>query len=100
MPRISSKNERTPKDEHAPDPNYERNPVDVHVGGRVRKFRISAGMSEEALRTALGVTAEKMHAYEIGAMRIGPGLLYEVSKLLNCPPTAFFEDMNLGSSAG
>jgi DNA-binding XRE family transcriptional regulator len=99
MPRISSKNERTPKDEHTLDRNYEWNPVDVHVGGRVRKFRISAGMSEEELRKALGVTAEKMHAYESGAMRIGPSLLFEVSKLLNCPPTAFFDDMNLGNSA-
>ncbi|HEY3721698.1 MAG TPA: helix-turn-helix transcriptional regulator [Roseiarcus sp.] len=100
MPRISPKNENTPRDEPTPERNYERNPVDVHVGGRVRKFRISAGMSEYELRTALGVTAEKMHAYESGAMRIGPGVLYEVSKLLNCPPTAFFEAMNLGSSAG
>ena len=100
MPRISPKNENTPRDEHTPDRNYEWNPVDVHVGGRVRMFRISAGMSEEELRTALGVTAEKMQAYESGAMRIGPSLLYEVSKLLNCPPTAFFDDMNLGNSAG
>jgi DNA-binding XRE family transcriptional regulator len=100
MPRISPRNENTPRDEHTPDRNYERNPVDVHVGGRVRMFRISAGMSEEELRAALGVTAEKMHAYESGAIRIGPSLLYEVSKLLNCPPTAFFEDMNLGNSAG
>ena len=100
MPRINSNNQNTPKDERTLDASDERNPVDVHVGGRVRKFRISAGMSEEELRTALGVTAEKMHAYESGAMRIGPGLLYEVSKLLNCPPTAFFDDMNLGNSAG
>lgn len=99
MPRISSKNEKTPKDGRTPDLNYERNPVDVHVGSRVRKFRISAGMSEEELRTALGVTAERMHAYESGATRIGPGLLYEVSKLLNCPPTVFFEDMKLGNGA-
>ena len=82
------------------DADIERNPVDVHVGSRVRSRRISVGISEEELRAALGVTAEKMHAYESGAMRIGPGLLYEVSKLLNCPPTAFFDDMNLGNSAG
>jgi transcriptional regulator with XRE-family HTH domain len=75
------------------DTNIERNPVDVHVGSRVRSRRISAGISEEELRAALGVTAEQMHAYESGATRIGASLLYDVSKLLECLPKVFFEDM-------
>ena len=75
------------------DTNIERNPVDVHVGSRVRSRRISAGISEEELRAALGVTAEQMRAYETGAARIGASLLYDVSKLLKCLPRVFFEDM-------
>jgi len=99
MPRISSNNQNTPKVEPALDANEERNPVDVHVGNRIKLLRVSAGISVEELRAVLGVTAEKMDAYESGATRIGPNLLYEVSKLLSCPPTAFFEDMKLRNSA-
>ena len=79
------------KEQHTPDRNYEWNPVDVHVGGARSDAGFLLELTKE-LRTALGVTVEKMQAYESGAMRIGPGLLYEVSKLLNCPPTAFFDD--------
>jgi transcriptional regulator with XRE-family HTH domain len=75
------------------DTNIEGNPVDVHVGSRVRARRISVGISEEELRAALGVTAEQMRAYESGATRIGASLLYDVSKLLECLPKVFFEDM-------
>jgi len=98
MPRISSNNQNAPN-ERAFETDSERNPVDVHVGGRVRFLRISAGVSEQELGAALGVTAERMRAYESGATRIGPSLLYDVSKLLQCPPTAFFEGMKLGNSA-
>ena len=94
MPRINSSNQNTPKDERTLDTSDERNPADVHVGGRIRSLRISAGMSAEELCAALGVTVEKMHAFESGATRIGPSLLYEVSKLLKCSPTAFFEGLN------
>ena len=94
MPRINSNNQSTPKDERTLDRSDERNPADVHVGGRVRSLRISVGMSVEELCASLGVTVEKMHAFESGATRIGPSLLYEVSKLLKCSPTAFFEGLN------
>jgi transcriptional regulator with XRE-family HTH domain len=76
-----------------PDTNIERNPVDVHVGRRIRLRRISAGISEEELRAALGVTTEQMRAFESGATRIGASLLYDVSNLLECLPKVFFEDM-------
>ena len=94
MPRINSSNQNTPKSERTLDTSENRNPADVHVGGRIRSLRISAGMSAEELCAALGVTIEKMHAFETGATRIGPSLLYEVSKLLKCSPTAFFEGLN------
>jgi DNA-binding XRE family transcriptional regulator len=94
MPRINPNNQNTPKGERTLDTSDERNPADIHVGGRVRLLRISAGMTAEELGVALGVTVEKMRAFERGATRIGPSLLYEVSKLLKCSPTAFFEGLN------
>jgi len=50
-------------------------------------------LAKEELRAALGVTAEQLRAYESGATRIGASLLYDVSKLLECLPKVFFEDM-------
>jgi DNA-binding transcriptional regulator YiaG len=94
MPRINSNNQNAPNGERTLDTSDERNPADVHVGGRIRLLRISAGMSAEELSAALGVTVEKMHAFESGVTRIGPSLLYEVSKLLKYSPTAFFEGLN------
>jgi DNA-binding transcriptional regulator YiaG len=94
MPRIKSNNQNAPTDERSLDTSDERNPADVHVGSRIRSLRISARMSAEELCADLGVTIEKMHAFETGATRIGPSLLYEVSKLLRCSPTAFFEGLN------
>jgi ribosome-binding protein aMBF1 (putative translation factor) len=93
MPRISSNDQDTPNDEHAFDSGGERHPVDVQVGSRIRLRRLSAGMSEEELSATLGVTVEKMREYESGTTRMAAGLLYEVSKQLECPPTVFFEDM-------
>ena len=94
MPRINSNNQNTPQGERTLDTSDERNPADVHVGSRIRLLRISARMSAEEMCAALGVTIEKMHAFENGATRIGPSLLYEVSKLLKCSPTVFFEGLN------
>ena len=50
-------------------------------------------MSKEELGEALGVTARTMYEFESGATRIGAQLLREISKLLRCPPAAFFEDI-------
>lgn len=93
MPTTSSNDQDAPNDERGLDTDDKRHPVDVRVGSRVRSHRLSAGMTEEELSAALGVTSEKMREYESGATRIGPRLLYEISKQLECPPTVFFEDM-------
>jgi hypothetical protein len=77
------------------DANIEGHPIDILVGSRVRSLRISAGISEEEMRAALAVTAEQMRAYESGAMRIGASLLYDISKLLACVPTVFFENRQI-----
>ena len=50
---------------------YGPNPVDVHVGGRVRLRRTLLGMSQERLGDALGLTFQQVQKYERGANRIG-----------------------------
>lgn len=67
------------------------NPIDQHVGSRVRLRRIMLGMSQEKLGTALGVTFQQVQKYEKGSNRIGASRLQAISKLLDVPPSYFFE---------
>lgn len=69
------------------------NPVDVHVGSRVRMRRTLLGISQEKLGQALGLTFQQVQKYERGANRIGASRLYDLSRILEVPVNFFFEDM-------
>ena len=69
------------------------NPVDIHVGSRVRLRRILLGMSQEKVGNALGLTFQQIQKYEKGANRIGSSRLFKLSNLLGVPVTYFFDDM-------
>jgi len=71
----------------------EPNPVDVHVGRRVRLRRFLLGMSQEKLGSALGLTFQQVQKYERGANRIGASRLWDLSLVLKCPVSYFYEDM-------
>lgn len=67
-------------------------PIDVHVGGRVRLRRMVLGMSQDALGKALGLTFQQVQKYEKGANRIGAGRLKQLSGLLEVPIQFFYDD--------
>ena len=69
------------------------NPIDVHVGGRVRLRRTLLGMSQDKLAQALGLTFQQIQKYERGANRIGSSRLYHLSQILDVPVSFFFDDM-------
>lgn len=69
------------------------NPVDIHVGGRVRLRRTLLGMSQEKLGEAIGLTFQQVQKYERGANRIGASRLFDLSRVLDVPISFFFEDM-------
>lgn len=69
------------------------NPVDVHVGSRVRLRRMLVGMSQEKLGDMLGLTFQQVQKYEKGANRIGASRLYQISQILGVPVQFFFEDV-------
>lgn len=69
------------------------NPVDVHVGSRVRLRRTLLGLSQEKLADAIGLTFQQVQKYERGANRIGASRLYELSNVLDVPVSFFFEEM-------
>jgi transcriptional regulator with XRE-family HTH domain len=66
-------------------------PIDRHVGSRVRMQRILMRMSQEKLGDALGLTFQQVQKYEKGLNRIGASRLQQISKTLNVPPSFFFE---------
>lgn len=69
------------------------NPVDVHVGSRVRLRRTLLGMSQEKLGESIGLTFQQVQKYERGANRIGASRLYDLARVLDVPVGFFFEEM-------
>ena len=67
------------------------NPIDRHVGSRVRMRRVMLGLSQEKLGDALGLTFQQIQKYEKGINRIGASRLQQISRTLDVPPAYFFE---------
>lgn len=68
------------------------NPIDIHVGGRIRLRRNMQGMSQEKLGEQLGITFQQIQKYEKGTNRVGASRLQEISAILEAPVAYFFED--------
>src|SRR5260221_11675911 len=76
------------------------NPIDRHVGSRVRMRRMMLAMSQEKLGDALGLTFQQVQKYEKGTNRIGASRLQQISHILQVPVAFFFEGApNLHGSA-
>jgi transcriptional regulator with XRE-family HTH domain len=67
------------------------NPVDVHVGSRVRLQRMLLGVSQEKLGEQLGLTFQQVQKYEKGVNRIGASRLFDLAKVLGVPIAYFYE---------
>jgi transcriptional regulator with XRE-family HTH domain len=74
-------------------PKRSMNPIDAHVGGRVRLRRMLIGMSQERLGELLGVTFQQVQKYEKGANRVGASRLFEIAEVLDVPVQFFFDDL-------
>ena len=69
------------------------NPIDVHVGKRVRLRRTMLGLSQEKLGDSLGITFQQIQKYEKGSNRIGASRLQQLSEILKTPISFFFEEV-------
>ena len=67
------------------------NPVDKHVGSRVRMRRMMLSMSQEKLGNSLGLTFQQVQKYEKGTNRIGASRLQQIANILQVPVSFFFE---------
>ncbi len=74
------------------------NPVDIHVGARVRLRRTLLGMTQEKLSRAIGLTFQQVQKYERGTNRIGASRLHELSQVLDVPVSFFFDDLDVAKN--
>lgn len=67
------------------------NPIDIHVGSRIRLRRNILGISQEKLGESLGITFQQVQKYEKGTNRVGASRLQAIASILNAPVAFFFE---------
>jgi transcriptional regulator with XRE-family HTH domain len=67
------------------------NPIDKHVGARLRMRRTALGISQEKLGNALSLTFQQVQKYEKGTNRIGASRLLLISNFLDVSVDFFFE---------
>jgi transcriptional regulator with XRE-family HTH domain len=75
------------------------NPIDVHVGERIRMWRTERKISRITFGEALGLTGQQIQKYESGTNRIGASRLQRICDVLEIPVSFLFEG-ELGSSPG
>ena len=75
------------------------NPIDIHVGSRVRFRRMLLGMSQEKLGEKLGLTFQQVQKYEKGINRIGASRLYDLAQVLGVPVQFFYEEAPISAEA-
>jgi transcriptional regulator with XRE-family HTH domain len=68
-------------------------PVDLHVGTRIRTRRLLIGMNQETLAQKLGLTFQQVQKYEGGANRVSASRLAETAEILGVPISYFFTDL-------
>jgi len=87
MPKRKPRRRSRVVSEDGPDP------VDVHVGKRIRERRLSLGMSQTDLGEYLGLTFQQIQKYEKGANRISASKLWALSHLFEVPIGWFFDGL-------
>ena len=75
------------------------NPIDIHVGNRIRLRRTLLGLSQERLADALGLTFQQVQKYERGANRVSSSRLYDLARTLDVSLSYFFEEMSASVAA-
>ena len=76
------------------EPKNGRDPIDVHVGKRVREAREAKGISQTALGVLIGPVAfQQVQKYETGGNRISASRLYKIAVALDRPVAWFFEGL-------
>ena len=86
--------ERSKKASRGRTPSGQPNPIDIHVGNRIRLRRTLLGMSQEKMATLLGLTFQQVQKYERGTNRVGASRLWDIGNILDVPIGFFYDDMD------
>jgi transcriptional regulator with XRE-family HTH domain len=70
------------------------NPVDRHVGLRIRLRRKELGVSQERLADSIGLTFQQIQKYERAANRVSASKLWEVAQALDAPVAYFYDGLD------
>ena len=70
-----------------------KNPVDLHIGQRVRHRRWLLGMTQQQLAQSVGIRFQQIQKYESGANRVSASRLWDLSQALDIPVSFFFEGL-------
>ena len=70
------------------------NAIDRHVASRLLLRRREAGLTQQMVADALGVTFQQFQKYERAVNRISAGMLYQLSLTLEVPVQYFFEGLS------
>jgi transcriptional regulator with XRE-family HTH domain len=70
------------------------NPIDVHVGNRIRLRRTLLGISQMRLAEAIGLTFQQVQKYEKGTNRVSSSRLVDMANALDVTISHFFEEMS------
>ena len=73
--------------ENGPDP------IDVHVGQRIRVRRIQKNMSQSAVAERMNVSFQQVQKFENAQNRVSAARLYKISRILEVPVDYFFEGL-------
>ena len=76
-----------------------KNPIDLHIGQRVRHRRWLLGMTQQQLAQAVGIRFQQIQKYESGANRISASRLWDLARALDMPVSFFFEGLAGDKSA-
>ena len=70
------------------------NPIDIHVGSRLKLRRSLLGLSQERLADELGITFQQVQKYEKGLNRIGASRLWDLAQVLGVSVAYFYENLD------
>lgn len=70
------------------------NPVDIHIGKRIRLRRKILKMSQEQFADLLGLTFQQIQKYERGTNRVSGSRLYDIANILQTSVQFFYENMS------
>ena len=69
------------------------NPIDVHVGNRIRLRRTLLGISQQLLAEKMGITFQQVQKYEKGTNRVSSSRLFDLTRIFDVPIAYIYDEM-------